>query len=898
MPPQDERMRNAEVVFDPTQYAFFLDSLKGTVVCHVGPSRPDLAAEKDKPVKFVDGEFVKCQTVDEAIESFPVAREGDYIVLENPSKTGEHPEPGRSNAAVDLEIGRKVVIPGPVSFALWPGQVAHVIKGHHLRSNQYLVARVYNEDQARKNWGQVIARPSEQSTEKPSETTKSGEGAPETQTPATPPEPKEAPALISELARDLTIGKLLIIKGTDCSFFIPPTGVEVLREEKKFVQDAVTLKQLEYAVLVDESGEIRYARGPDVVFPEPTEKFEKGPKGSRKFRAIELNQLSGVYILVTQSYKEGDKEVEKGTELWITGDECKFYFPRKEHRKIKYDGQEKHHAVAIPAGEARYVLNRLTGDVVMVEGPKMFLADPRKEVIVRRRLDPSLVKLLYPSNSEALEYNKGLAGVSSRDGPLSDALYRAALGATASSGTRGKRSYAMSAGMMPERDADWSEDIEESFGGEETHRKNSFTPPRTLVLDTKYDGAVAVNVWTNYAIQVVSKKGDRRVVVGPKNVLLAYDEVVEAMKLSTGKPKTTDDLFETAYLRVRNNKVGDIIKAETADLVPVWIKVSYRVDFMGDDHEKWFAAENYVKLLCDHLRSIVRNHVKQLGIRDFMANSVALVRDMVLGEPVEVVVSAGDGEEPRTESKRPGCPFDENNMFVYDVEVLDAEIKDLDIGDLMTRARHQAVEQAVNLETQESGLKIQLRSQEIKRVIDESQAKATLAMLERDDGIQKKRDVIAAGLLARSVDQADKQKEYEESTQAVEDTRAEAELERRNQKDAQRLSVSKQETEIEIGKSRAISQSMQDVIKAVGPDLIAAMQAHGDKILTAKMIEQFSVAGIINGNSISKEWKTLFAGMSIEHIASLVGGDGNGIASHAGAVGRKKLESARTSSQE
>ena len=33
-------------------------------------------------------------------------------------------------------------------FALWLGQLARVMQGHHLRSNQYLVVRVYDEAEA------------------------------------------------------------------------------------------------------------------------------------------------------------------------------------------------------------------------------------------------------------------------------------------------------------------------------------------------------------------------------------------------------------------------------------------------------------------------------------------------------------------------------------------------------------------------------------------------------------------------------------------------------------------------------------------------------------------------------------------------------------------------------
>ena len=93
---------------------------------------------------------------------------------------------------------------------------------------------------------------------------------------------------------DLKMGNLLIIKGTDVSFFMPPTGVEVYpvggdsSNYRQFVREAATLEQIEYCQLIDQNGTKRYERGPKVVFPAPTEKFvtlkgagEKKP--SRKF---------------------------------------------------------------------------------------------------------------------------------------------------------------------------------------------------------------------------------------------------------------------------------------------------------------------------------------------------------------------------------------------------------------------------------------------------------------------------------------------------------------------------------------------------------------------------------------------------------------------------------------
>ena len=55
----------------------------------------------------------------------------------------------------------------------------------------------------------------------------------------------------------------------------------------------------------DKDGNKRYIKGPDVVFPEPTERFVE-KNGSRKFKAIELNEISGIYLKVIAPYSAAD----------------------------------------------------------------------------------------------------------------------------------------------------------------------------------------------------------------------------------------------------------------------------------------------------------------------------------------------------------------------------------------------------------------------------------------------------------------------------------------------------------------------------------------------------------------------------------------------------------------
>jgi len=150
---------NEDLILAPNEYAFILDETKGNIVNYVGPHKTSLA-NTDQPVIFnrKTKRFERCK-LEAAVQNFAIAPEGWYIVLKNPPSDGKMPRIGTANSLPDLDIGRKVNIPGPVSFAPWPGQMVRVLQGHHLRSNQYLLVRVYDEEGAKANWGKAVIKP-------------------------------------------------------------------------------------------------------------------------------------------------------------------------------------------------------------------------------------------------------------------------------------------------------------------------------------------------------------------------------------------------------------------------------------------------------------------------------------------------------------------------------------------------------------------------------------------------------------------------------------------------------------------------------------------------------------------------------------------------------------------
>jgi major vault protein len=490
------------------------------------------------------------------------------------------------------------------------------------------------------------------------------------------------------------------------------------------------------------------------------------------------------------------------------------------------------------------VLNRITGEIALRRGPLMLLCNPRDEVIVRRVLAPGTVALWYPGNAKVLEVNKMLAAMEDvRNDP---SAYEAGRPTVAS--------VSMNALYAAEEQAVRTRTV----AGETFNRSGKFTPPRTITLDTKYEGAVGIAVWTGYAVLVISKTGTRRVEVGPTNLLLEYDETLAPLELSTGKPKNDTTLFRTVYLRVTNNKVSDVIEVETQDLVKVRLTVSYRVNFEGDDHEKWFAVENYVKLLTDHLRSKIRNVAKRTGVEAFYGNTSDIIRDSILGK--------AEGDKPRA-----GCAFSENGMRVYDVEILDVSIQTADVATLLHGAQKKALSDVVGAVEQERRLEIVRRTEAVKQAI------ATLTS-DTAEAVAKEEQRQIGATLSTSLARIEA-----ETTSASTRLNEELGLERLNlelasetvkiQKLKEQTDVEVKRAQIELALSELAGQTDQIVKRAgaVSAELAEALTAFSDKTLAKEIAIALAPVAAMQGVSAVDVLGRLFDGTPLKHVLDSLG---------------------------
>lgn len=798
--------RERDLVLNPNEYAYVLDKTKGLISCVVGSYKMSLSTSdalvvfNERTKRFEEANFQN------AITTFVSAPENWYVTLKNPAKDNAHPTTGTSNQLPDLQIGKKVNIKGNVSFALYPGQMAKVIQGHRLHSNQYLLARVYDAD------------------------------------------------VIEESNKEYSVGQLLVIKGTEVPFYIPPTGIEVLPvggKGNQYVRDAVTLERLEYCILKDEQGNKKYIHGPAVVFPEPDEVFVESSKGNYIFKAIELSEISGIYVKVIANYKDDNgKEYKAGDELFITGKDQMIYYPRPEHAIIDYEGKVIHHAIAIPVGEGRYVLDRKTGNIKTVKGAKMYLPDPRNEVIVRRKLTKKQCELWYPGNDEVLRYNTGIDRTQLNNNY--DVLRSVPSNISLSSTSCYASMDTLENGFIGQENAV----VNEGFS-----RGNTYSKPRTITIDNKYDGVVSLDIWTGYAVNVVSKNGNRKVVLGPQTYLMDYDETLEVLELSTGKPKTTDRLLKTVFLRVENNKISDVIKVQTKDFVEVQVKVSYCVDFLQEYKDKWFNVENYVKYMTDRQRSLMKREAKKYTIEEFYENASEIIRNVALDINAEKTNTNTESDS----SHGTGRLFKENGMFVHDVEVLNVCVEE-DIEDLINHHQQEMVEKTLELSSAYKEIEVIKHLTEAEKTKADLKNQSDMYKLELKNRYEKE-SIEKRENIRRMEEQAEiDKKTAEKNLQELKDAIQKAELAREKEKNDLELARKKELDALAINKQKAYTDAMKKVIESISPDLIASMTSKSNAELLKSVSESISPYAMASGESVADFTNKLLRGTSLEGL--------------------------------
>ena len=527
-------------------------------------------------------------------------------------------------------------------------------------------------------------------------------------------------------------------------------------------------------------------------------------------------------------------EHKTGEELFITGNDQMIYYPRPEHAMIQYDGKYMHHAIAIPAGEGRYILNRLTGEIKTIAGPRMYLPDPRTEVVVRRKLSANDCALMFPGNTEAMLYNAGLT---------EKAMESAARKGIVNSTDAINNAYAT---------ANQEATLAIFEANSNISRGVSYTKPRTITLDTKYEGVVSIDVWSGFAINVISKSGKSDIVVGPTTRLLDYDETLEAIKIGG----TT-----TAFLPISDNKIEDTITVQTSDFVDFKIKLEYSMKFLKDFKDRWFNIDDIEGHLKDTLRILIKKVARKHTVDDFYKNYESILRNEILNC---TTLSYAD-KTSKDKNVSIGRTFSENGMFINDVNVSLVSIEK-SVAELLNSHQANIIQQTINLADAELRTANEKRIIALEKETAEKRAELDKYKAELDQIAIKERIARESERKALYDAQEKASKEAEKELQTVLDAIQAAKLARDKKADDAKIETEKALANIEKTKQEAYAATVAKIMESVGPDLTAALSATANESVTRAIASAVSPYSMAKGESISKTVDTLLRGTPFDKV--------------------------------
>jgi hypothetical protein len=359
------------------------------------------------------------------------------------------------------------------------------------------------------------------------------------------------------------------------------------------------------------------------------------------------------------------------------------------------------------------------------------------------------------------------------------------------------------------------------------------------------DRAVAIYVPPSTAVMVTGKSS-REVVIGPQTIILDYDSSLEQLSLSTGKPKEDSLLLSTCLLQIEGNKVSDLVSVRTRDHVELEVLLSYRVSFVGDS-QRWFSVKNYVGLLCDHLGSIIRAAARNASIERFHRESTEILRAAILGPRLE------DGG-------RAGRSFEENGMWVYDVEVLDVRILDEDVKGLLIEAQRTAIVSEISRKGEELRLGDEQLRESVNRKIYQAQIETQLQAAELEGACRTMRlaqtgtemEVEKMRIISRAQHQA-------EALQTAANVR---------------LETASREAAIEREQISARSNAFREQMQALQPELIATLKTLGEQKFAGELSQNLSPLAILGGESVADVAGRLLESLPVGRggISRLLGG--------------------------
>jgi hypothetical protein len=268
--------------------------------------------------------------------------------------------------------------------------------------------------------------------------------------------------------------------------------------------------------------------------------------------------------------------------------------------------------------------------------------------------------------------------------------------------------------------------------------------------------------------------------------------------------------------------------------------------------------------LCDRVRSLVKKEVKNCTIYDFYQNYSDIVRNVALG-------LNETGEKSEHQGHR---FFDENGMFIHDIEILGLEVEK-EVAAMLVDKQHEMIRKTLELADaqREAELAEALQIAEQKKQELRTQTLINKMDLQKMEA-EHKMDIQSEIARQQEAEEFAKKK-AEQDIQPILDAIAEAQSQRETAKHkavlerdaaAHDLAIATQqrEADIEMAKQEAYAKTVKEIMESITPDLIAAIEVGGQRNLLSALTENMSPYAIANGESVVETTDRLLRGLPID----------------------------------
>ncbi|MBX3187500.1 MAG: hypothetical protein KF819_10820 [Labilithrix sp.] len=860
-------------------FLWSLNETSGEILMHVGPTEFTPSAN-DRIVRSNDrGGFEQAPM---EARPFVMARDGEYVVLSNPVIGGALDDAAKNGAFIaggnkekELVSGTKRIIPGPCSFPLWPGQSAEVRPAHKLGANQYLLVEVVGEIEERAPYYRLVIESAGLSS---AVIDQGGEAE---------SAPRSVPAGPTADG-SLRLGQRIVIQGRHTQLFIPPSGIEIVppieeSEPKEsdpddaiaalppdiaqecvklvtLVRDGVSAKQfstikselrhrqdlpLAHRAIVlaalDQAFESRQHAGKRV---DRDRQRSTGPADPYARRAVVLGPKEFCILFDA----DGNPRIVRGPARVFPGPHDTF-LQRGSRRRV-YDAFELAEQQALwlriitPIGRERLAKHLPPGIVLDREE-----YDAGSELIVRGQ--PSVffpfieAEVVNPTTREPHVGNDHEAviidaiGIDQKSG-----IYVRDLRTGMVKTVRGETSYLIdprAEEQVQRRVPRESWNLWVSHGAMKSDEAMSATTP----------WALSIVVPNNEACLITSRAG-RRVEVGPKIVLLDYEEQLLPLRLSKGPSKDGHITITTCFLRVQGARVADTFEVESSDFVKLKLKLGFTGRFEGD-REAWFSVDDPVKLLADTVRARLREIAREQPL-------ARLVRDM--GKIIKSTLFGGEAV----------LRFEENGMVIDACELLDLRIVDPALAELFASAQRETVKLQITddqatrrLESERHQDLVDAEEHAIVRgaVARKAESRIVDAASDHEVELKKLELKFALGDVELARQQAQAVTQLEEELRAA-SRRAETHVScRRKEAEVEEAHLSKV-TELELERARALAEAEAVRLKAIQPELVGALHAAADAEVMKAAATNMNLVSLLGGKSPQELFEHVVKGTPLE----------------------------------